>query len=233
MQTRKILQVLVIEDDENVAKTLLAALELEHYHVTLAVNGVDGYFLATSRSFDLIITDLILPGKSGLQIIKDLRDLNDMIPILIITGKTNIEDRVKGLDIGADDYLVKPFAFPELFARIRALMRRTKTNQLSQLNIADLHIVRNLRKVRRGKNEIILSEREFDLLEYFMQNSGQIISMKDVLRDVWKIIKKSDAHIAEVDTIVKSLQEKIDSNYKSKLIKVIQGLGFILKKDVY
>ncbi len=180
------MHILVIEDEPKVVQAILEGLESENYRVTTAVTGEEGYFLATTQAFDLILLDLMLPGRDGLDILTALRRQGCQTPVLILTARDAIEDRVIGLDAGADDYLVKPFAFPELWARIRALTRRGRPEQALRFKVADLELDCVTRKVVRRGKEIELTGKEFQLLEYLMRYQGHIVSREMLGRDVWR-----------------------------------------------
>lgn len=224
------MHILVIEDESKVAQAIRKGLESEGYEVTLAANGEEGYFLATTRAFDLILLDLLLPGRSGLEILTALRKQKCQTPVLILTARDAVEDRVEGLDTGADDYVVKPFAFPELLARIRALTRRGRPEQALRLRLADLEIDCVTRKVRRGKQEIDLTAKEFDLLEYLLRHQGHVVSREMLARDVWKVTSRATPLDNVIDVHIARLRQKVDMPFKKKLLKTIRGMGFILKE---
>src|SRR5438045_5945843 len=186
MKEAKRLRILVVEDEPKVAGALKEGLEAEGYEIVLAQTGEEGFFHASSNAFDLIIMDIMLPGRDGIEILQTLRRQGMKLPVLLLTAKDAIEDRVLGLDAGADDYLVKPFAFPELGARIRALLRRNKTESESLLKIGDLEIDPVRRSVIREERRIELTAREFELLEYLARNHSLVVSREMVARDVWK-----------------------------------------------
>jgi DNA-binding response OmpR family regulator len=170
------MHVLVVEDETKVAHALEDGLEREGYEVTVARTGEEGYYLIDARSFDLVVLDLMLPGRDGLEILATLRRKDRGIPVLILTARDAVPDRVVGLDTGADDYLVKPFAFPELLARMRALLRRGRTEQASSLKVLDLEMDVPARRVQRGGRALELTAREFELLEYLLRNRGRVVS---------------------------------------------------------
>jgi len=178
------MKILVIEDDKKVAQALKKGLESEHYNVEVTYAGEEGFFLINTQKFDLIILDLMLPGRDGLQILTALRDKQDKTPVLILTAKDAIEDRVVGLDSGADDYLIKPFAFPELLARIRALLRRGINGQVLKLKLADLEMDLVGHVVTRNERPIPLTLKEFELLEYLLRNQGQTVTREMLAKDV-------------------------------------------------
>jgi two-component system copper resistance phosphate regulon response regulator CusR len=224
------LHILVIEDEPKVAQAIRKGLESENYQVTLASTGEEGYFLATTRAFDLILLDLLLPGRSGLEILGALREQKCQTPVLILTARDAVEDRVLGLDTGADDYVVKPFAFSELLARIRALTRRGRPEQALRLRLADLEIDCVTRKVRRGKQDIDLTAREFDLIEYLLRNQSHIVSRDMLARDVWKVTSRVTPLDNVIDVHIARLRKKLDAPFRKKLLKTIRGVGFVLKE---
>jgi two-component system copper resistance phosphate regulon response regulator CusR len=223
------MHILVIEDEPKVARALMEGLEAELYQVSVAVNGEEGYFLATTQAFDLIVLDLMLPGRNGIDILSALRQQGCQTPVLILTARDAIEERVLGLDTGADDYLVKPFAFPELLARIRALTRRGRTEQVLRLKLADLEMDCVTRKVTRGEKPVELTGKEFDLLEYLLRHQGHVVSREMLACDVWKAIDRATPLDNVIDVHVTRLRQKIDVPFKNKLLKTVRGVGFVLK----
>ena len=224
------MHILVVEDEPKVAQAIREGLESENYKVTVAVTGEDGYFLATTRAFDLILLDLMLPGRSGLEILTALRQQKCQTPVLILTARDAVEDRVLGLDTGADDYVVKPFAFSELLARIRALTRRGRPEQALRLRLADLELDCVTKKVTRGKQEIALTAKEFDLLEYLLRHQGHVVSREMLARDVWKVTTRATPLDNVIDVHIARLRQKVDAPFKKKLLKTIRGVGFVLKE---
>ena len=224
------MHILVIEDEPKVAKAIREGLESENYQVTVAATGEDGYFLATTQAFDLILLDLMLPGRSGLEILTALRKQKCQTPVLILTARDAVGDRVEGLDTGADDYVVKPFAFPELLARIRALTRRGRPEQALRLRLADLELDCVTKKVTRGKQEIDLTAKEFDLLEYLLRHQGHVVSREMLARDVWKVTSRATPLDNVIDVHIARLRQKVDAPFKKKLLKTIRGVGFVLKE---
>jgi DNA-binding response OmpR family regulator len=224
------LHILVIEDEPKVAKAIREGLESENYQVTVAATGEDGYFLATTQAFDLILLDLMLPGRSGLEILTALRKQKCQTPVLILTARDAVGDRVEGLDTGADDYVIKPFAFPELLARIRALTRRGRPEQALRLRLADLELDCVTKKVSRGKQEIDLTAKEFDLLEYLLRHQGHVVSREMLARDVWKVTSRATPLDNVIDVHIARLRQKVDAPFKKKLLKTIRGVGFVLKE---
>lgn len=224
------MHILVIEDEPKVAKAIREGLESENYQVTVAATGEDGYFLATTQAFDLILLDLMLPGRSGLEILTALRKQKCQTPVLILTARDAVEDRVEGLDTGADDYVVKPFAFAELLARIRALTRRGRPEQALRLRLVELELDCVTKKVTRGKQEIDLTAKEFDLLEYLLRHQGHVVSREMLARDVWKVTSRATPLDNVIDVHIARLRQKVDAPFKKNLLKTIRGVGFVLKE---
>lgn len=225
------MRILVVEDEHRIANAIKKGLELEKYAVDVAFDGSDGYDLAAGEDYDLIILDLLLPGMDGMKFCQELRKNNNHTPILILTAKGQIQDKVKGLDSGADDYLTKPFSFEELLARIRAIIRRPKTAVSETLKVGDLSLNTNLYSVERSGNKIILTSKEFSLLEYLMRNPGRIIKKDQIIAHVWDY----DADILPntVEVYIKNLRNKIDIPFKNKqtLIHTVRGFGYRIGSD--
>jgi DNA-binding response OmpR family regulator len=222
----KSMRILVVEDEHRIANTIKKGLEQETYAVDVTYDGNDGYDLASTEEYDLLILDLMLPGIDGIQITKKLRQKKIHTPILILTAKGQIQDKVTGLDSGADDYLTKPFSFEELLARIRALIRRPKQTLDQALTVSDLSLNSHTFEVKRDTKEIQLSGKEFSLLEYLMRNSNKIISKDQIIRHVWNY----EANILPntVEVYIRNLRTKIDIPFEQgkKLIKTIRGFGY-------
>ena len=223
--------ILVVEDEEKVAGAIREGLAAESYQVTIAKTGEDGFFLASSQTFDLIVLDLMLPGRDGLDILARLRERDLQIPVLILTAKDAVEDRVLGLDTGADDYLIKPFAFSELLARIRALLRRGRTDQVLKLGLGDLAMDFVTRKVTRGHHMLDLTPKEFDLLEYLLRHQKHIVSREMLARDVWQETTRATPLDNVIDVHIARLRKKVDDPFEKKLIRTIRGVGFVLTED--
>jgi DNA-binding response OmpR family regulator len=222
-------KVLVVEDEAKVARALQEGLGREGYAVTVARTGEDGYYLLDSRAFDLVVLDLMLPGRDGLEILATLRGRDRGLPVLILTARDAVQDRVTGLDAGADDYLVKPFAFPELLARIRALLRRGRVEPLARLKIADLEMDVLARRVARAGKDLDLTSREFELLEYLLRNGGRVVSREMLVRDVWKETRRATPLDNVIDVHIARLRRKIDDPFEAKLIHTVRGVGFVVK----
>ncbi|NOX18341.1 MAG: response regulator transcription factor [Chlorobi bacterium] len=225
------MNILIIEDEQKVAQALKEGLENENYAVDVAFTGEDGFFLLNSKHYDLLLLDLMLPGRGGIEILKTLRKNEQDIPVLILTAKDSVEDRVLGLDSGADDYLVKPFAFPELLARIRVLLKRGREKQTFYLQCADLEMDLVKRKVKRGGQEIVLTLREFDLLEYFLRHRDRIVSREMLAADVWKETNRATPIDNLIDVHIARLRKKIDGPFQIKLLHTVRGVGFTLSED--
>ncbi|TCK75897.1 response regulator transcription factor [Acidipila rosea] len=225
------MQILVVEDEPKVGHAVQEGLQAEGYEVVLAGTGEEGFFLASSRAFDLIVLDIMLPGRDGLEVLAALRRQNSGVQVLILTAKDAIEDRVAGLDTGADDYLVKPFAFPELSARIRALLRRGKAEPATPLRIGALEIDPVNRTVLRKGLCLELTGREFELLEFLARNKGRVVSREMLARDVWKEPGRATPLDNVIDVHIARLRKKLDDPFEVKMLHTIRGVGFILNEE--
>ena len=223
------MHILMVEDDSKLAQALREGLEREAYQVTVAQTGEEGYFLLDTASFDLVLLDLMLPGRDGLQVLATFRRKEVKVPVLILTARDAVEDRVAGLDAGADDYLVKPFAFSELLARIRALLRRGRAEPPPRLSVLDLELNVGARLATRGGRELDLTLREFELLEYLVRNQGRVVSREMLARDVWRETRRATPLDNVIDVHIARLRRKIDEPFASRLIQTIRGVGFIVK----
>jgi len=223
-------RVLVVEDERKLAEVLKAALEAEHYDVVVAATGEDGFFRANAEAFDLVILDLMLPGRSGLEILHILRQRHLETPVLILTARDGVEDRVIGLDAGADDYLVKPFALPELLARVRALLRRGRPSEALRLKAGDLELDLVSRRAARGDRALDLTAREFELLEYLLRHQGHMVSREMLAREVWKEPRRATPLDNVIDVQIARLRKKVDAEPALRLIHTIRGVGFVLKE---
>lgn len=224
------MRILVIEDEPKVARALEQGLEGEHYDVVVATRGEEGFFRLAAETFDLVLLDLMLPGRDGLEILDTIRRRGIQTPVLILTAKDTVEDRVLGLDCGADDYLVKPFAFPELLARIRAIFRRGRPDQILRLKASDLEIDLVARTVRRAGEPLELTAREYDLLEYLMRHHQQVVSREMLARDVWRETGRAKVLDNLIDVYIARLRKKVDGGHSVKLIHTARGVGFILRE---
>jgi len=223
-------RILVVEDELKVANALREGLEGERYDVVLERTGEDAFFRLTTEAFDLILLDLGLPGRDGLHILSTLRAKGVKTPVLVLTARDTLQDRVAGLDSGADDYLVKPFAFAELLARIRALLRRGRAAESPRLTVGDLTMDLITRKVMRGGHPVELTVREFELLEYLMRYDGQVVSRESLARDVWKETARTTPLDNVIDVHIARLRRKVDVDRPVRLIHTVRGVGFMLRE---
>ncbi len=222
-------KILIVEDEKKISAVLRKGLEEEKYSVDDAFDGEKGEQLALKNPYDLIILDIMLPKKNGIQILSAIRSANIEIPVLMLTAKGTVEDRVKGLDTGADDYLVKPFAISELLARVRSLLRRKKDAEKSAttLSIADLTLDLVARKVIRGGKVIDLTSKEFSLLEYFIRNKNKTLNRSTITEHIWNYNFDTGTNI--IDVYINHLRTKIDGGFDVKLLHTIRGVGYVLK----
>jgi DNA-binding response OmpR family regulator len=224
-------RVLIVEDEKKVAKALREGLEAEHYDVRVAGTGEEGFFLVNHESFDLVVLDLMLPRRDGLEVLTTLRKRGLQTPVLILTAKDTVDDRVHGLDSGADDYLVKPFAFPELLARIRALLRRGRPDQILKLQQDDLTMDLVTRRVVRAAQSLELTVKEFEMLEYLLRHAGHVVSREMLARDVWRATVRATPLDNVIDVTVARLRRKIDDPFEAKLLHTVRGVGFVLRGE--
>lgn len=224
------MRILVIEDEPKVARALEQGLQGEHYDVVVARRGEEGFFRLVAEAFDLILLDLMLPGRDGLEVLQTVRRRGIQTPVLILTARDAVEDRVLGLDSGADDYLVKPFAFPELLARIRAIFRRGRPEQVLRLKASDLEMDLLTRTVTRAGETLDLTAREYELLEYFMRHHQQVVSREMLARDVWKEAGRAAVLDNLIDVYVARLRKKVDQGRRAGLIHTVRGVGFTLRE---
>jgi two-component system copper resistance phosphate regulon response regulator CusR len=224
------MRILVVEDEQKVANALREGLEGEQFDVVVERTGEGAFFRVTTETFDLVLLDLGLPGRDGLEILSALRQRRLETPVLILTARDTVQDRVLGLDAGADDYLVKPFAFAELVARIRALARRGRSAEVSKLGLADLAMDLMTRKVTRGARSVDITVREFELLEYLLRHNGQVVSREALARDVWKETSRSTPLDNVIDVHIARLRRKVDTESDNKLIHTVRGVGFMLSE---
>jgi two-component system, OmpR family, response regulator len=224
------MKILVVEDDHRIANSIKKGLEQERYIVDVSYDGEDGYDLASSESYDLLILDLMLPKMDGLQICKKIRLGNNHVPILILTAKSQVEDKIGGLNSGADDYLTKPFAFEELLARLRALTRRPKNILESTLKVDNLTLNTVNYEVKRGGRLIQLSGKEYSLLEVLMRHPHQILTKEQIISHVWDY--EADVLPNTVEVYIRNLRNKIDKPFSTPLIQTIRGFGYKIGKNV-
>jgi two-component system copper resistance phosphate regulon response regulator CusR len=220
------MRLLVVEDEPKTREYLRKGLGESGFTVDVATNGIDGLHLATQENYDLIILDVMLPRVDGWAVIKQLRDKKST-PVLFLTARDHVEDRVKGLELGGDDYLVKPFAFVELLARIRTLLRRGQVREVEQMSIGDLEIDVIRRRVKRADRRIDLTPREFSLLQLLANRRGEVLSRTQIASYVWDMNFDSDTNVVEV--AIRRLRAKIDDDHVVKLIHTVRGMGYVLE----
>jgi DNA-binding response OmpR family regulator len=224
------MRVLVVEDEQKVANAVREGLEGEGYEVVVEHTGEGAFYRVTTERFDVILLDLMLPGRDGLQVLTTLRAQGVDTPVLVLTARDALEDRVTGLDSGADDYLVKPFAFAEVLARLRALLRRGRATEAVRLGVGELEMNLVTRKVTRGGKGVDLTVREFELLEYLLRHEGQVVSRSTLAREVWKETARSTSLDNVIDVHIARLRRKIDVDQPVKLIHTVRGVGFMLRE---
>jgi two-component system copper resistance phosphate regulon response regulator CusR len=224
------MRVLVVEDELKVANALREGLEGERFEAIVERTGEGAFFRVNTESFDVILLDLTLPGRDGLEILQALRQRGVKTPVLVLTARDSLPDRVTGLDAGADDYLIKPFAFAELLARIRALVRRGRVAEAPRLSIGDLEMDLVTRKVTRNTQPVELTVREFELLEYLLRYHGQVVSRETLARDVWKETARTTPLDNVIDVHIARLRRKVDLEQAVKLIHTVRGVGFMLRE---
>jgi heavy metal response regulator len=223
------MRLLLIEDEEKVARFIVKGLEAERFAVDVALEGDKGLELAQTYSYDLIILDLMLPGLSGTDVLRSVRQGNERVPVLILTARDALSDKVQHFEIGADDYLTKPFAFAELLVRVKALLRRGAVSRANLLRVADLEIDRLTQQVRRGGRKIELTGKEYALLEYLMTNAGRVLSRTMIIEHVWDLSFEGATNI--VDVYVRHLRNKIDEPFERKLIRTVRGVGYAIGSE--
>ncbi len=221
------MRLLIVEDEKKVAGFIKKGLEEETYAVDVAYDGEEGFHLAGVNQYDMIILDLMLPKMDGLEVLTRLRDKKVNTPILLLTAKDAVEDKVAGLNKGADDYLTKPFAFSELLARVRSLLRRGQTETKTELKVGDLNLDLVSHKVKRNGGEIELTGKEYSLLEYFMRNEGKVLTRTMIAEHVWDY--NFDTFTNVIDVYVNHLRKKIDKKHPSKLLHTLRGIGYVMK----
>jgi heavy metal response regulator len=221
------MRVLIIEDDTGVARFIDRGLRESGFNAETANDGVEGCRRAIAEDYDVIVLDLMLPGRDGFSILRELRKRGDQTPIICLTARDTVDDRVTGLDLGADDYLVKPFSFAELLARIRALLRRGAVLSDNPIQIADLSIDIVTRRVQRAGRRIDLSAREFALLEYLARHAGEVVSRTMLLEKVWDVNRDPQTNV--VDVHINRLRKKVDHGFESPLIHTMRGVGYVIR----
>jgi two-component system copper resistance phosphate regulon response regulator CusR len=223
------MHILIVEDEKKIASFMKKGLTEKNFMVDIAETGEDGLHLIQSVDYDLLILDVMLPGKDGWSVISEVRNAGLQIPVIFLTARDSVGDRVKGLDLGADDYLIKPFAFSELLARVRALLRRPSEQISEELKIADLKINLINHKVYREGKTIELTKKEFMLLVFLAQRKGEVLSRTIIAEQVWDINFDTDTNV--VDVAIKRLRLKVDNPFAKKLIHSVRGIGYILEEQ--
>jgi len=223
--------VLVVEDHPHVAKSISRGLTSEGYGVDVATTGEEGRALACAGAYDVVVLDVMLPDFSGFDVLREMRERSIDTPVLVLTARDALADRLRGFDEGADDYLPKPFALPELLARVRALLNRTRTVQTTTMRIADLELDLISRRARRADRVIELAPKEFELLAYLMNHSGTVVSREMLGRDVWNALARGTPLDNVIDVHVGRLRRKIDSDTMPRLLHTVRGLGFMIAAD--
>jgi two-component system copper resistance phosphate regulon response regulator CusR len=223
------MRILVVEDDAALSSFIRKGLEAEHHAVDTAAEGEQGRAMAIAIDYDLVVLDLNLPGVDGLSVLRSLRQQKTRMPVMVLTARSRVEDRVQCLDSGADDYMVKPFSFVELSARARALLRRSHLPSESVLTVRDLSLDRVERKVARAGRSIELTTKEFALLEYMMRNAGRRLTRAMIIEHVWNLTFDSTTNV--VDVYINYLRRKVDDGYSNRLIHTVRGVGYQLSME--
>ena len=223
------MRILVAEDDAALCNLVKKGLEAERYAVDVAREGYEAQYMAEHRDYDLLLLDLTLPRLDGLKVLESVRAKKPSLPVLVLTGRTAVEDRVKGLNLGADDYLIKPFSYTELSARVRALLRRGSLPAAITLRVADLEMDRVDHQVRRAGKRVDLTAKEFNLLEYLMRNHGHAVSRAMIVEHVWNLSFDSMTNV--VDVYINYLRNKVDEGFELKLIHTVRGVGYRMSAD--
>jgi two-component system, OmpR family, copper resistance phosphate regulon response regulator CusR len=223
-------RLLIVEDEPKLAGVIAAALHDEGHDVQIVLTGDEGLRRARAEAFDGLIVDIMLPGMSGLDLLRDLRMRRILVPVLLLTARDAVEDRVHGLDLGADDYLAKPFALPELLARVRALLRRGRTRQELRLTLSDLELDLVARRASRAGRLLDLTGRELDLLEYLLRYQGHPVSREMLARDVWREPNRGSSLDNVIDVQISRLRRKVDEERTDRLIHTVRGVGFVLRE---
>jgi two-component system copper resistance phosphate regulon response regulator CusR len=223
------MKILIVEDEPKTGQYLRQGLTESGFVVNLASSCIDGLHHASSQHHDLLILDVMLPDLNGWQILAQLRQQGNETPVIFLTARDKVEDRVKGLELGADDYLIKPFSFSELLARIRTILKRgnKSNNEITTLHVADLELDLMRRKVQRAGENIALTAKEFNLLEFFMRHQGEVLSRTLIASEVWDMNFDSDTNV--IDVSIRRLRNKIDTPFNSRLLQTIRGMGYVLE----
>jgi heavy metal response regulator len=224
------MRALVIEDERKLAFYIKKGLEEHHFAVDVAYNGEEGVGYADENEYDVVVLDLLLPKKDGMAVLRELREKGDPVPVLILTARDTVADKVAGLDAGADDYLTKPFSFLELLARVRALLRRGTVEPQVKLQVGDLVIDLTAHRASRAGKSLQLTNKEFALLEFFMRNSGRVLTRTAIAEHVWDY-RFEDTLSNVIDVFVNRLRNKIDRDFTQKLIHTVKGVGYVMREE--
>ena len=225
------MRILLVEDDEKLASYIKKGLTEEQYAIDVYHDGISGVYWAKEINYDLILLDIMLPQKDGIAVCKEIRAQKIMTPVIMLTAKDTVAEKIKGLDVGADDYLTKPFSFDELLARIRALLRRSQHYKAQTLKVADLELDPASHKVTRAGQEITLTGKEYALLEYLMRNIGRVVTETNIIDHVWDMQAESFTNV--VGVYIHYLRNKIDKGFEKKLIHTVRSLGYVMKDDTH
>lgn len=223
------MRILVAEDERNLNDIIVRELKQNHYTVDACYDGLSALDYIRLAEYDAIVMDIMMPGASGIEVVRQLRDLGNHVPVLLLTALGSVEDRVAGLDAGADDYLVKPFALDELTARIRAMLRRASGNTNHCFTVADLKMDCDKRTVFRGNVEIVLSSKEFAILEYMIRNKGIVLTRERIEQHIWNYDYEGGSNV--VNVYIRYLRKKIDDDFEPKLIHTVRGAGYVLREN--
>lgn len=223
------MRILIAEDEKDLNRIITARLKEEHYSVDSCMDGGEALKYLQSAEYDAVVLDIMMPVEDGLSVLKKMRGRNDSTPVILLTAKDSIEDRVKGLDAGANDYLVKPFAFEELLARIRVLLRKPADTPKTCYTVGDLEVHMDTQQVRRGGREIKLSGKEFALLRYMVQNEGIVLSRDKLEQHLWNFDYAGGSNV--IDVYIRYLRRKIDEGHEKKLIHTVRGSGYVLREE--
>jgi DNA-binding response OmpR family regulator len=223
------MRVLLVEDEAKVSRFVQRGLEAERYAVDVAADGKRAVELAAAYQYDLLILDLMLPGLSGTEVLRQIRARDEHLPVLILSARDGLGDKVEHFEIGADDYLTKPFAFAELLVRVKALLRRGAVSRSNVLKVADLELDRVTQQIRRAGQRIELTAKEYALLEYLMSNAGRVLSRTMIIKHVWD--QSFDGATNIVDVYVRHLRNKVDDAHEHKLIRTVRGAGYVISED--
>jgi two-component system, OmpR family, copper resistance phosphate regulon response regulator CusR len=225
------MRLLIVEDEDKTARALESGLQSEGFSVALARTGEEAFLVLNTESFDLVVLDWMLPGRDGIEVLKELRARDTKTPVLLLTARDAVADRVLGFESGADDYLIKPFAFAELIARVRSLLRRAPAAEPLRRRLADLTMNLETRTVWRGDRRIDLTTREFDLLAYLLRQPGQVVTREMLAKDIWRETKRATPLDNVIDVHVAHLRRKVDDGRETTLIQTVRGVGFVIREE--